>query len=121
MSEDVTILEKIAAEMMLEELESERLVVSLVPAWGWMGDDGGRLRIVESHNPWWYREFCYDYEANRSRPRRGRKPDTLIKRRCTLRALREIRGGGMPHAVRTASIALRTRLHRSPEGAASSM
>lgn len=78
---------------MRQQLESQRLTVSLAPAKGWMGEDGKLLRVVEAQNPQWYREFCAQYEANRTRPRYGRKPDTLIKRAHTLRALQEIENG----------------------------
>ena len=90
MSPEPDLLEQCIAKMMAEDLEANRLLVTLAPCWGWYGDDGRYRRIVEGRNPRWYREFCAMYQSNRSRTRRGRKPDTLIKRRHTLRALDEI-------------------------------
>lgn len=79
-----------AAAMRLE-LEARRLSVVLIPAP--FGGPDRKIRAVEEQNPGWYRDFCAAFETNRSQPRHGRKPDTLIKRRHTLRALKEIEGG----------------------------
>lgn len=87
------LLEQCVAKLMADELERSRLAVTLAPCWGRYGDDGRKRRIVEDQNPTWYRRLCAMYQLNRSRPRRKRKPDTLIKRRHTLRALDEIWGG----------------------------
>jgi hypothetical protein len=87
------LLQQCIAKMLHDELECRRLDVYLSPAWGSYGDDGKQLRVAMDQNPRWYREFCAAYPANRSRPRRRSKPDTIIKRRHTLRALREIAAG----------------------------
>lgn len=81
------------AALMLDELDYQRLTVGLAPCWGWMGDDGRQRRVIEERNPAWYMEFCRQYPSGRTRPRRKRHGDTLIKRRHTLRALAEISSG----------------------------
>ena len=81
------------AEIMREELETARLVVALVLCDGWMGDDGRKRRVAEDRNPGWYRKFCDQYQHSRTRPRRRKHGDTMIKRAHTLRALAEIGRG----------------------------
>ncbi len=87
------LLQQCVAQMMHDELEQRRLDVYLSPAWGGYGDDGRKIRAVMDKNPRWYQEFCASYPSNRSRPRRRCKPDTAIKRRRTLEALRELSNG----------------------------
>ncbi len=77
-----------AAILMRDELEWARLSVSLAP-----GRGGGKIRVVDGHNASWYKTFCRDFPAGRSKPRHRKKPDTLIKRRHTIRALGEIERG----------------------------
>lgn len=89
------LLEQCVARLMADELESRRLSVTLVRCWGWYGDEGRKRRVVEERNPSWYRRLCAMYQSGRTRPRRSQKPDTLIKRRCVLRALDEIEGGAV--------------------------
>lgn len=80
------------AEEFLDELEGNYLEVILVPS---RDDDcalrGGMIRCVQTENARWYRKFCLQYESSRNRGRR--KPDTLIKRQWTRRALGELRDG----------------------------
>lgn len=79
--------------MMHDELDGRRLDVYLVPCWGAYADDGRRRRVAIGRNPGWYRQFCQQYQSQRTRPRRKRHGDTMIKRHHPLRALREIAGG----------------------------
>lgn len=86
---------KAAADFMLHELETQRLTVVLMPScFPEIALRGGKVRSVQERNPQWYQDFCNAYAANRSRPRRTMKHDTLIKRSHTLRALQEIRDTG---------------------------
>lgn len=83
-----------AAMWMLIELDSSRLVVNLVPNEVRAKYDRGMyLRKAVERNCDWYRDFCGEFAANRSKPRRRKHHDTLIKRRSTLRALNEISEG----------------------------
>lgn len=86
-------LEQCIAEQMRHELASRRLEVVLVPSPVEHWPTDRQRRVVCERNPAWYREFCRQYPANRSRPRQRRKHDTLIKRQHTLRALAEIENG----------------------------
>lgn len=88
-----TYLEQCIAEQMRHELASHRLEVVLVPSPVEHWPTDRQRRVVCERNPGWYREFCRQYPTNRSRPRQRRKPDTLIKRQHTLRALAEIEDG----------------------------
>lgn len=81
------------AEQMREELASRRLDVVLVPSPVEHWPTNRQRRVVCERNPAWYRELCKQYESRRTRPRRRRKPDTLIKRQSVLRALAEIEDG----------------------------
>lgn len=105
------LLEQAVALLMHEELESNRLEVTIAPCWGNYGDDGRWNRLVEWRNPEWYQELCATYTANRSRPRRRRKHDTLIKRANILRALQEIGGGYLPHRKCPTGLSIRRRAH----------
>lgn len=80
------------ARWMADELASQRLRVVLVPDWFQPGSVR-RLRAVDEQNPGWYRAFCAAHPANRRQERRRHLPDTAIKRRHTLRGLRELAGG----------------------------
>lgn len=83
-----------AARVMRCELESRRLIVELAPSRiPEIAAQGGCIRVVAERNPRWYRRLCADYPKRRTRPRRRRKPDTMIRRGLTLRALREIEEG----------------------------
>lgn len=89
----VDLLHQAVALLMHDELSDNRLLVGLADCWGHMGDDGRRRRVVEWQNPEWYRDFCAAWGSGRSRPRRKRHGDTLIKRQHVLRALAEIGHG----------------------------
>ena len=78
---------------MRHELTSRRLEVVLVPSPVELWPTEQQRRVVCERNPGWYRELCRQYDSNRTRPRRRRKPDTLIKRQHVLRALAEIENG----------------------------
>lgn len=61
---------------MLMELESNCLEVVLIPS----GDAdcamrGGMIRVAQSSNAYWYREFCDQHQSSRRRMRRN-KSDT---------------------------------------------
>lgn len=89
----IPLLHQLIAEQMREELASRRLDVVLVPSPVEHWPTGRQRRAVCGRNPTWYRQLCSQYHSRRSRPRRRRKPDTLIKRQHTLRALAEIEDG----------------------------
>lgn len=74
-------------EMMIGDLETQRLEVSLCPAL--FGD--GMIRVVESRNPEWYQQLCANHTKNRKDKRRRcqhRKHDTKIVRIRILNVLR---------------------------------
>jgi hypothetical protein len=87
------LLHQLVAEQMRHELASRRLEVVLVPSPVEHWPTDRQRRVVCERNPGWYRELCRQYPSRRSRPRRRQKPDTCIKRRHVLRALREIEDG----------------------------
>lgn len=76
-----------ALNEMLDELESYRLEVVLVPQRRYT-NEGGMIRVAAGKNPKWYSEFCYDHSS--SRVRVHSKHDTRIKRRNTLRLLNRL-------------------------------
>lgn len=78
---------------MREELESSRLDVCLIPSPVLYQPTQKKKRIVMDRNPSWYRQFCAEYQSRRTRPRRKRHGDTMIKRQHTLRALGELADG----------------------------
>ena len=83
-----------AARYMRWELETSWLEVVLIPSRDpEMAARGGMIRVAVSQNACWYQSFCRDHLSGRKKPRRRMKPDTLIRRRHTLRALREIESG----------------------------
>ncbi len=77
-------------QQMLDELESHRLEVQLVPLNPRLRNynEGGCKRVVASRNPRWYATLCSRHLS--SRKRNHRKPDTKIKRRSILRILRRL-------------------------------
>lgn len=89
----IPFLHQCIAEQMREELASRRLDVVLVPSPVEFWPTSQQRRVVCERNPAWYRELCRQYQSRRTRPRRRRKPDTLIKRQSVLRALAEIEDG----------------------------
>ncbi len=80
-------------EQLLNELESHRLEVMLVPLnpnrRGW--NDGGMKRICCDQNPAWYRRLCAAHTSSRG-IRRG-KHDTKLKRANVLALLRRLSAG----------------------------
>ena len=74
-------------QLMLEQLESHRLEVMLVPLnpklRNW--NEYGCKRVCSDVPPRWYRAMCREHLSSRG-VRRG-KPDTKIKRANVLRAL----------------------------------
>lgn len=77
-------------EEMLNELESSCLEVTLAPERR-RTHEMGMIRVVVSRNAPWYRHFCRQYLSTRKR--RKALPDTCIKRRETLHALRRMIAG----------------------------
>lgn len=78
---------------MLDELESSRLEVQLVPLNPKLRNynEGGMKRVASSKNALWYRQFCGRHLS--SRKRNHRKPDTKIKRASIIRILRRLCDG----------------------------
>lgn len=106
----------------LRELEQQSLEVVLIPSKHWeVAQQGGMIRAVQQENPEWYQEFCGLYRARRggrttrcdwcglwhhkkSRCSKGKKRrppayrqkrlfDTSVKRRDTVRGLKELLSG----------------------------
>lgn len=71
-------------EVMLIELESNRLEVGLAPC-KYTCNEGGCVRVAFSRNATWYRRYCAQYCS--SRRRNKKHPDTRIKRAETVRIL----------------------------------
>ena len=94
-----------AAAELLDELESSRLEVILIPQ-RYRTNEGGCVRCAISKNASWYRRFCAAYTARRFKKdakgkrtphtRRNAAPDTLIKRQAVIRALTDIENGRSP-------------------------
>ncbi len=80
-------------QQMLDELESHRLEVQLVPLnprlRNW--NAGGMKRVVADRNAEWYRKFCEKHPSSRKRV--ARKHDTKIKRASIIRILRRLCDG----------------------------
>jgi hypothetical protein len=85
-----------AADQLLNELESSRLEVVLVPQKR-RTNEGGCIRVCANKNATWYQRFCAQFISSRE-VRRG-KLDTRIKRRNTERVLRAIAEGQTPASV----------------------
>lgn len=77
------------AQEMLEELETNRLEVCLIPPY-WDPDLNWR-RAVISQNAQWYQEFCSEYPSKRQ-VRKG-KFDTIIRRNATINGLNRVIAG----------------------------
>jgi hypothetical protein len=100
-------------EEMLNELESSCLEVILVPELR-RTCEGGCRRVAVSKNALWYRQFCAAYLSTRKR--RNLAPDTCIRRRETINALRRmIAGKASPksHYVYRLELIAEQRLRRS--------
>jgi hypothetical protein len=65
-------------EIMLAELEANRLEVVLVPT-RHPSNEGGMIRVPISRNAFWYQRFCARHASGRQR--RKAAFDTRIKRR----------------------------------------
>lgn len=80
-------------QLMLDQLESHRLEVQLVPLNPRLRgfNEGGMKRVVANKNATWYRIFCAHHLS--SRKRNHRKPDTKIKRADILRILKRLTDG----------------------------
>ncbi len=76
---------EVAAIEMLEELQSHCLIVIKVQK-----ENGGWIRVCLDVNPPWYRDFCASYQRSR---RRYPKSRTIIKRCCTINALKRLAAG----------------------------
>jgi hypothetical protein len=91
-----------AAQELLDELESSRLEVILVPQ-RIHTNEGGCVRVAISKNVRWYRAFCAAYTARRFKKnakgvkvpyqRKNAAHDTLIKRSQVVNTLRAIAAG----------------------------
>lgn len=92
---EISLEMRLAAELMLRDLQQQRLTVTLLPA----PDQRFRnhkVRAVEERNPGWYRSLCAEYQSSGRKKPRKRAPrfgDTVIKRRQVEKALRQITGG----------------------------
>lgn len=64
------LLEQCVADMMHEELESNRLEVVLVPSPVVYWPTERQRRVVCERNPGWYRQLCREYESGRRKPRK---------------------------------------------------
>lgn len=79
------------SQQMLCELESNQLVTILVPSKRHDRRDWDHVRCNVSVNPPWYRRLCAANISKRG-TRRG-KPDTIVRRRETLKALDRLISG----------------------------
>jgi len=70
--------------IMLGDLESNRLEVALTPADSSM-HDGHMIRSVVNQNPEWYQDLCSRYPCARTKQRS--KHDTKVKRRLIVKVL----------------------------------
>lgn len=82
---------RITLESMLDEIQSAALDVQLAPAPD-ARHEGHCIRVVCGKNAAWYRAFCARFPSSRIRARS--KPDTAIRRRETVRHLRDMLAGG---------------------------
>lgn len=80
-------------QQLLDELESHRLDVQLVPLNPRLRgfNEGGMKRVCADKNARWYASYCSRHLS--SRKRNHRKPDTKIKRRDTIRLLTRLCAG----------------------------
>ena len=83
-----------AIDWVLQDMRTQFLRVVLIPSRiPEIAAHGGKIRLVESENPRWYRDLCAEYEVKRSRPRNRKSHDTLIRRAHVIRALKAIKSG----------------------------
>jgi len=104
-----------ALQLMLNQLESHRLEVQLVPLNPRLRNynEGGCRRVVVNQPPKWYRDFCNRHPSSRG-VRRG-KFDTRIRRANVMRLLARL-ACGKPSVskYREEMLAVAERLHESP-------
>jgi len=79
-----------AVRELLDELESNRLEVGLIPCRREC-NVGGMIRVTLSQNAKWYRDFCANYPSTRRRKKSAF--DTKIKRANIVAALNSILRG----------------------------
>lgn len=89
----LNLYEQGVAYIMRKELESRGLDVCLVPSLLLHQPTERKRRVVIDRNPDWYRRLCAMHQSGRTRQRRKKHGDTLIKRQHTLRALAELENG----------------------------
>jgi len=77
-------------QSMLDELQSFRLEVVLVPQ-RYRTNEGGMVRVAVSQNAKWYRDFCAAHSSGRKR--KNAAFDTRIKRAATIRTLSQMVNG----------------------------
>jgi hypothetical protein len=75
-------------EIMLAELEGNRLEVALIPCRK-PCNEGGSIRVAVAKNATWYRRFCGRNLSSRLR----RNPDTRIRRKDVQRLLSRLIAG----------------------------
>ena len=82
-----------ALQLLLDQLESHRLHVILVPPNPKLRNycEGGCKRCVADKNPPWYSKLCYNSPSSRGTRRGG--PDTRIRRANILSVLRRLSAG----------------------------
>lgn len=82
-----------ALQLLLDQLESHRLHVILVPLNPRLRNynEGGCKRCVADKNPPWYSKLCYNNPSSRGTRRGG--PDTRIRRANILSVLRRLSSG----------------------------
>lgn len=80
----------VTLQCMLDELEAGALEVQLAPA-PRPAHEGHCIRVIANLNARWYRDFCAEHLS--ARLRRNPRPDTIIRRRDTIRALRAMIAG----------------------------
>lgn len=79
-------------QILLDELENDRLGVTLIPSRiKDCADRGGMIRAVESQNAPWYRQFCAMYLSGRTR--KNSHIDTRIRRKNIVRILTRLVNG----------------------------
>ena len=82
-----------ALQLLLDQLESHRLHVILVPLNPRLRNynEGGMKRVCADVPPSWYRKLCYNNPSSRGTRRGG--PDTRIRRANILSVLRRLSAG----------------------------
>lgn len=93
----ITKADKLAAQIMLKQLDHEALEaleVVLLEAPD-PRHSSHHIRAVENKNPFWYQELCKQYPKNRTHPRQRKEKftDSLIDRGSVKRALSSIAAG----------------------------